>query len=254
MHRFAVPSSIAAKDKIIVPLDVPTAQAARELIRAIGGTVGFFKVGNQLFTSAGPDLVKEVRASGSKVFLDLKYHDIPNTVRHAVESASALGVEMLTIHLSGGRAMCEAAVAGRGISQVLILGVTVLTSLDDTALSEIGFRGSVEEEVLLLAELARSAGITGLVASPHELRILRERFGSQFTTVIPGIRPAWSEAGDQKRILTPRQAVEAGADYLVIGRPITASDDPVGAVQRIIEELEFADRKLNQPIGANSPA
>ena len=149
MQRDAVQIPTAARDKIIVPLDVPTAQAARELIKAIGGTVGFFKIGNQLFTSAGPNIVQEVRASGSKVFLDLKYHDIPNTVRHAVESASALGVDMLTIHLSGGRAMCEAAVLGRGISNMLILGVTVLTSLNDIALSEIGFRGSVQEEVLI---------------------------------------------------------------------------------------------------------
>jgi len=238
MHRHAVQSSIAAKDRIIVPLDVPTAQAARELIKAIGGTIGFFKVGNQLFTSAGPAIVEEVLASGSKVFLDLKYHDIPNTVRHAVESASALGVDMLTIHLAGGRSMCKAAVVGRGISKVLLLGVTVLTSLDDTALPEIGFRGSVEDEVLLLAELAKNAGITGLVASPQELPILRERFGSLFTTVIPGIRPSWAEPGDQRRILTPRQAVDAGADYLVIGRPITASTDPRTAVLRIIEELE----------------
>lgn len=231
-------SSTPAKNRIIVPLDVPTAQAARELIKAIGGTVGFFKIGSQLFTSTGPSIVEEVRASGSKVFLDLKYHDIPNTVRHAVESASGLGVEMLTIHLSGGRAMCEAAIAGRGISNVLLLGVTVLTSLDDFSLSEIGFRNSVEDAVLLLAELAKNVGITGLVASPKELGLLRERFGSFFTTVIPGIRPAWSEAGDQKRVLTPRQAVEAGADYLVIGRPITASSDPKTAVQRIIDELE----------------
>jgi orotidine-5'-phosphate decarboxylase len=221
-------------------LDVPTAQAARELINAIGGTVGFFKVGSQLFTSMGPHIVEEVRASGSKVFLDLKYHDIPNTVRHAVESASALGVDMLTIHLSGGRAMCEAAVVGRGISNVLILGVTVLTSLNDISLSEIGFRCSVEDEVLLLAEFAKNVGITGLVASPQELGILRERFGSLFTMVVPGIRPAWSDVDDQKRIMTPRRAVEAGADYLVIGRPITASKDPKTAVQRIVDELEQA--------------
>jgi orotidine-5'-phosphate decarboxylase len=238
MHLDAVQRPTAAKDKIIVPLDVPTVRAARELIEAIGGTVGFFKVGNQLFTAAGPDIVKEIRASGSKVFLDLKFHDIPNTVRHAVESASSLGVEMLTVHLSGGRAMCEAAVAGRGTSEVLILGVTVLTSLNDAGLSEIGFRGSVGEEVLLLADLAKNVGITGLVASPLELGILRKRFGSHFTTVIPGIRPTWSESGDQERILTPRQAVDAGADYLVIGRPITAAEDPKIAVQRIVEELE----------------
>jgi orotidine-5'-phosphate decarboxylase len=246
MHRQGVQSSTAARDKIIVPLDVPTAQAARELLKAIGGTVGFFKVGNQLFTSAGPDIVQEVRASGSKVFLDLKYHDIPNTVRHAVESASALGVDMLTIHLAGGRAMCEAAVLGRENSQVVILGVTVLTSLNDVALSEIGFRGSVEDEVLLLAELARNVGINGLVASPQELRIVRKRFGSYFTTVIPGIRPAWSEPGDQKRIMTPRQAVDAGADYLVIGRPITASPEPRAAVQRIIDELEGDQPQITQ--------
>jgi orotidine-5'-phosphate decarboxylase len=191
-------------------------------------------------SSAGPEIVKEVRASGSKVFLDLKYHDIPNTVRHAVESASALGVDMLTIHLSGGRAMCEAAVIGRGTSNLQILGVTVLTSLNDLALSQIGFRGSVQDEVLLLAELAKSVGISGLVASPQELGVLRERFGSLFTTVIPGIRPAWSESGDQKRTMTPQQAIEAGADYLVIGRPITAADDPKRALQRILDELEKA--------------
>jgi orotidine-5'-phosphate decarboxylase len=133
--------------------------------------------------------------------------------------------------------MCEAAVLGSGVSNVLVLGVTVLTSLNDVALSEIGFRGSVQDEVLLLAELAKSVGITGLVASPQELGILRKRFGSHFTTVIPGIRPTWSDPGDQQRIMTPRQAVDAGADYLVIGRPITASTDPRTAVQRIVDEL-----------------
>jgi orotidine-5'-phosphate decarboxylase len=238
MHRYPVQTLIAAKDKIIVPLDVPTANAARELINAIGGTVGFFKIGNQLFTGAGPAIVREVLDSGSKVFLDLKYHDIPNTVRHSVESACALDVDMLTIHLSGGRAMCEAAVAGRASSETLVLGVTVLTSLSDDALSEVGIRGTVQEEVLVLAELAKKTGVTGLVASPHELTLLRNRYGSMFTTVIPGIRPKWSEAWDQKRVLTPRQAVDAGADYLVIGRPITASSDPKDAVKRIIDELE----------------
>jgi orotidine-5'-phosphate decarboxylase len=241
MHRHAVQSLTAAKDKIIVPLDVPGAATARDLIKTIGGTVGFFKIGNQLFTAAGPAIVEEVQASGSRVFLDLKYHDIPHTVRRAVESACALGVEMLTIHLSGGREMCEAAVVGRGISRALILGVTVLTSLHDQALTEVGFRTSVEDEVLLLADLAKHVGITGLVASPQEIVVLRARFGSLFTLVIPGIRPTWSEAGNQKRVLTPLEAVQAGADYLVIGRPITASPDPQAAVQRIIEELETAD-------------
>jgi orotidine-5'-phosphate decarboxylase len=134
--------------------------------------------------------------------------------------------------------MCEAAVIGRGTSNLQILGVTVLTSLNDLALSQIGFRGSVQDEVLLLAELAKSVGISGLVASPQELGVLRERFGSLFTTVIPGIRPAWSESVDQKRTMTPQQAIEAGADYLVIGRPITAAADPKRALQRILDELE----------------
>ena len=231
-------SPIAAKDKIIVPLDVPTATAAQELVRKLGGVVGYFKIGNQLFTSAGPAIVREVLDSGSKVFLDLKYHDIPNTVRHAVESACKLGVHMLTIHLSGGRTMCQAAVAGRGTSNLLILGVTVLTSLTDADLHEVGVRGSVQEEVLLLAELAKEVGITGLVASPLELGVLRQRYGSLFTTVIPAIRPSWSEHGDQKRTLTPKQAIDAGASYLVIGRPITASSNPRDAVDRIVNELE----------------
>ena len=240
-------SSGAAKDRIIVPLDVPTPAAAQELVRKIGGAVGFFKIGNQLFTSAGPAIVGEVLDSGAKVFLDLKYHDIPNTVERAVEAACKLGVQMLTIHLSGGRTMCQAAVAGRGTADVLILGVTVLTSLNDTGLREVGFRGSIQEEVLLLVELAKEVGITGLVASPLELGVLRGRYGSLFTTVIPGIRPAWSEAGDQKRVLTPKEAVDAGADYLVIGRPITASSNPRAAVDRIVNELEA--KELNKPAG-----
>src|ERR1700732_1199946 len=237
MHRHAVQSLIAAKDKIIVPLDVPTAETARALIKAIGGTVGFFKVGSQIFTAAGPAIVKEVQDSGSRVFLDLKFHDIPNTVRRAVESACALGVDMLTIHLSGGRSMCEAAVVGRGMRKTLILGVTVLTSLNDEAIAEVGFRTSVEDEVLLLADLAKHVGITGLVASPQEVVAIRKRFGSLFTTVIPGIRPPCSETGDQNRTMTPAEALNAGADYLVIGRPITAAPDPLEAANRIIDEI-----------------
>ena len=231
-------SSIAAKDKIIVPLDVSSRKASRELIEQVGGAIGFFKVGSQLFTAEGPKVIEEIKSSGSRVFLDLKFHDIPNTVRRAVESACALGVDMLTIHLSGGRAMCEAAVTGRGITRTLILGVTVLTSLNDEAIAEVGFRTSVENEVLLLADLAKHVGITGLVASPLELLAIRNRFGSVFTTVIPGIRPRWFEAGDQTRTMTPLEASSAGADYLVIGRPITAAPDPLEAAKRIVDELQ----------------
>lgn len=231
-------TSIGAKEKIIVPLDVPSEAEARRLIAILSGQVGSFKIGNQLFTRAGPSIVQEIQQAGTKVFLDLKFHDIPNTVQHAVESACGLGVDMLTIHLSGGKAMCKAAVAGRGTSSTLILGVTILTSLDDQALAEAGFRMAVREQVLLMATLAQQTGITGLVASPQELGVLREQFGSFFTTVIPGIRPSWAAAGDQKRTMTPKEAIKAGADYLVIGRPITAAADPSGAVKRILEELE----------------
>jgi len=238
MHPHPVQSSAAAKDKIIVPLDVPTIEASRALVRRVGGAIGFFKVGSQLFTAAGPTVVREIKASGARVFLDLKFHDIPNSVRRAVESACALGVEMLTVHLSGGRSMCEAAVVGRGTAKTLILGVTVLTSLNDAAIAEVGYKTSVEDEVLLLADLAKHAGITGLVASPLELLAIRNRFGPLFTTVIPGIRPKWSEPGDQSRTMTPAEALNAGADYLVIGRPITAASDPLDAVKRIVDELE----------------
>jgi orotidine-5'-phosphate decarboxylase len=147
---------------------------------------------------------------------------------------------MLTVHLSGGRSMCEAAVVGRGTAKSLILGVTVLTSLNDAAIAEVGYRTSVEGEVLLLADLAKHVGITGLVASPLELVAIRNRFGSLFTTVIPGIRPKWSETADQSRTMTPAEALNAGADYLVIGRPITAATDPVDAAKRIVDELESA--------------
>ena len=230
--------SIAAKDKVIVPLDVSTSEASRRLIDRIGGTIGFFKVGSQLFTATGPAIIEGIKASGSKVFLDLKFHDIPNTVRKAVESACALGVDMLTIHLSGGRAMCEAAVAGKGMAKTLILGVTVLTSLNDESMAEVGFKASVREQVLLLAGLAKDVGVTGLVASPLELAAIRNRFGALFVTDVPGIRPKWSETDDQARTMTPREALRSGADYLVIGRPITAAPDPLEAAKRIVDELE----------------
>jgi orotidine-5'-phosphate decarboxylase len=238
MHRHPVQTSTASKEKIIVPLDVSSEAEARRLVQILAGHVGLFKIGNQLFGRVGPSIVRAIKEAGTKVFLDLKFHDIPNTVQHAVESTCALGVDMLTIHLSGGKTMCKAAVAGRGTSSTLILGVTVLTSLDDQALAEAGFRMPVREQVLLLASLAQQTGITGLVASPQELGVLREQFGSFFTTVIPGIRPSWAAAGDQKRTMTPKEAIKAGADYLVIGRPITTAANPLGAVKRILEELE----------------
>jgi orotidine-5'-phosphate decarboxylase len=226
-----------AKEKIIVALDVSRIDTARKLVAGLQGQVSWYKIGLQLFTLAGPALVKEVKQSGAKVFLDLKFHDIPNTVQHAVDAACSLGVEMLTVHLAGGSEMVRAAVTGRASSPTLLLGVTVLTSQTDDTLSEIGIKRTVTQQVIALAELAKEGGITGLIASPKEIRPLRERLGNSFTIVTPGVRPSWSESGDQKRVMTPRDAVRLGADYLVIGRPITGAPDPREALARIVAEI-----------------
>jgi orotidine-5'-phosphate decarboxylase len=232
-----VEESLTTKDKIIVALDLPSVDAARNLISTLGKEVSWYKVGLQLFALGGPAFVQELKASGAKIFLDLKFHDIPNTVRSAVESACALGVDMLTIHLSGGSEMCQAAVKGRATTSTLTLGVTVLTSQTEATLAEVGVNRSLTQQVISLATLAQSTGITGLVASPLELEPLRQQFGNAFVIVTPGVRPAWSEAGDQKRFTTPAEAIRKGANYLVIGRPISASPDPKAAFLRIASEL-----------------
>ena len=229
--------SLTTKDKIIVALDLPSVDAARHLISTLGKDVSWYKIGLQLFGLGGPAFVQEVKASGAKIFLDLKFHDIPNTVRSAVESACALGVDMLTIHLSGGSEMCQAAVKGRGANSTLLLGVTVLTSQTEATLSEIGINRSLTQQVISLATLAKSTGTTGLIASPLELEPLRKEFGKSFVIVTPGVRPTWSAAEDQKRFTTPAEAIKLGADYLVIGRPITASPDPKAAFLRIASEI-----------------
>jgi orotidine-5'-phosphate decarboxylase len=230
-------NSPSPENRIIVALDVPDEAAAFSLIERIGARVGYFKVGLQLFTKAGPQIVRRIHGAGAKVFLDLKFHDIPNTVRHAVESAAGLGAQMLTIHLSGGAKMVRAAADAAEGSGVLILGVTVLTSSSETTLRETGVADDVGGQVARLASLARDNGIRGLVASPLEAPMLREQFGGHFTIVTPGVRPAWAEANDQQRMLTPAEAVRAGADFLVIGRPITAHADPAEAVAQIAAEL-----------------
>ena len=223
-------------DKIIVALDVATAEEARDLVKQLGRQVTRFKVGLQLYTAGGPAIVREIVASGAKVFLDLKLHDIPNTVAGAVASAVSLGVDMLTIHLSGGEAMIRAAVeAAKG--QTTILGVTVLTSQNDDTLGTIGVNENVSDHARRLALIGVSCGVGGLVTSPKEAKMLKNSVPAGIKIVTPGIRPSGTDAGDQKRITTPRSAVDAGADYLVIGRPITADPDPVAAVQRILDEL-----------------
>ena len=229
--------SIAARDKIIVALDVPRKEAALDLVTQLAGQISFFKIGLQLYTAEGPEIVRAVLGTGAKVVLDLKLHDIPNTVARAVESARNLGVQMLTVHLSGGLEMVRAATSARS-NNMSIMGVTVLTSSTEEALSEIGISDKVENQVLRLAKLGVAAGIDGVVASPHEIKRLRGEFGDKIKIVVQGIRPTWADPGDQKRFMTPRAAIEAGADYIGIGRPITSHKDPRDAVAKILSELE----------------
>ena len=226
----------SAAEKIIVAIDVPTEAEALHLMMQLSGEVGAFKIGLQRYVADGPALVRAAWLLGP-VFLDLKLHDIPNTVGKAVESADKLGVKMLTLHLSGGGEMVRAAVKARK-SEMLLLGVTVLTSSNDATLQETGISGTTADQVLRLARLGVENGIDGLVASPQEARLLRQEFGDKIKIVTPGIRPHGSDVGDQKRIASPREAVEAGADYLVIGRPISGAADPKAAVRRIAAELE----------------
>jgi orotidine-5'-phosphate decarboxylase len=229
--------SIAARDKIIVALDVPRKEAALDLVRQLAGQISFFKIGLQLYTAEGPEIVRAVLGIGAKVVLDLKLHDIPNTVARAVESAAGLGVQMLTIHLSGGGAMIHAAISACS-GDLLLLGVTLLTSANEQTLREIGIPDKIDDHVLRLAKLGVSAGIGGLVASPREATMLRAEFGNEIKIVTPGVRPTWAEAVDQNRVMTPRKALEAGADYLVIGRPIMAHPNPLEAVAKILGEIE----------------
>jgi orotidine-5'-phosphate decarboxylase len=225
-----------AADKIIVALDVATKEKALELVEELRDEISFFKVGLQLYTAEGPEIVRAVLATGSKVWLDLKLHDIPNTVARAVESASHLGVQMLTIHLSGGSEMIRAATGAR-TNDIMILGVTVLTSATEQTLREIGIADTVADQVLRLARLGTQAGIDGVVASPHEIKALRDEFGDKIKIAVQGIRPSRAEPGDQKRFMTPREALEAGADYIGIGRPITAHRNPQEAAAKILDEL-----------------
>ena len=230
-----------ARDRLIIALDVATAAKAVDLSDCLSGDISFFKIGLQLYTAEGPAIVHRVRASGAHVFLDLKLFDIPTTVGKAVAAAAAHGVSMLTIHLAGGRRMIEAAVAACP-PELLLLGVTVLTSFDSESLRETGIESEVGEQALRLAALGADCGIRGLVASPHELGALRSRLGENIKIVTPGVRPTWSTADDQKRFTTPLEAVQRGADYLVIGRPVTADPQPQQAARKILDEIAAAKR------------
>jgi orotidine-5'-phosphate decarboxylase len=229
-----------ARDRLIVAVDVPDADTAWGLIDRLGGHVGLFKIGSQLFTAAGPGFVHEIVGRGESVFLDLKFHDIPNTVAGAVSSASRLGVSLIDVHGLGGRAMLEAAVGALPAMNTRLLAITILTSHDEESLGQVGVNGSMHDSVRRLALLAREAGVDGVVASPHEVGLIRETCGPDFLIVTPGIRPAGSAAGDQVRAATPAAALRAGANYLVVGRPITSSHDPAAAADKIVAEMEAA--------------
>jgi orotidine-5'-phosphate decarboxylase len=237
----SLPSRPDSGANIIVALDFPGPAPALELASRLENIVQWFKVGLELYLSAGNQIVHDLKSRGHSVFLDLKLHDIPNTVAGAVRSAAATGADMLTLHAAGGPAMMAAAAeAAAALSSApKLLAVSVLTSMDASQLQAIGVSGTPQDQVLRMAALASQAGILGLVASPEEIAALRSGFPG-LTLVIPGIRPAGSAAGDQKRISTPAAAVSAGADYLVIGRPITQAEDPAAAAQYILDEIALA--------------
>ncbi|MGE0886316.1 MAG: orotidine-5'-phosphate decarboxylase [Blastocatellales bacterium] len=236
------------RNPIVVALDVDSARQALSLVDQLRGTVGMFKVGKQLFTAEGPDVVRRIIGMGERVFLDLKFHDIPNTVAKAGVEAARLGVSIFNLHAMGGSKMMRAAVEmlneaieREAIPRPMILGVTVLTSHTQESLNEVGIERKLEDEVVALARLCVSSGIDGVVASPQEIVPIRKAVDNPgFAILTPGVRPAGAALGDQSRVMTPAEAIRAGSNFLVIGRPITAADDPVLAAQKIVEEIEQA--------------
>jgi len=235
--------------KIIIALDVKNRDEARKVLESLP-EARIFKVGLELFTAEGPAMIELVKSYGKEVFLDLKLHDIPNTVAGAVSSAVRHGISMLTLHTSGGREMMSKAVESaretaekEGKPVPLLLGVTVLTSLSDSDLEEIGYRLDSKNQVLRLARLAVDSGLQAIVCSPQEIELLRSELGSEIKLITPGIRPAWAEAQDQKRIMTPAEAISKGADFLVIGRPITQAPVPQEAFSRVVEELKASVKR-----------
>jgi orotidine-5'-phosphate decarboxylase len=228
------------RQRLIVALDVPSAAAAQKIVAAVGDSALTYKVGMQLYTAEGPRVVRDLVASGRQVFLDLKYHDIPNTVAAAVREATQLGVSMLTVHASGGGKMLRAATEAAGMNpSLMVLAVTVLTSLGHSDLDKLGVRGQVADQVLRLAALALADGCHGVVASAQEAAELRNQLGSEFAIVTPGVRPAGAGHGDQLRVVTPAEAIAAGATHIVVGRPITEAADPAGEARAILGQISF---------------
>ena len=234
-----------SQDQLIVALDVENLAAANELVTALSDTVKWFKIGKQLFTAVGPPSVELLREAKKNIFLDLKFHDIPNTVAGAVASGTKIGANLINMHASGGLEMMRAArkaaekqAAELGIPKPTLLGVTVLTSVDEANFQrDFGTQRKLADQVAYLAELAQKAGLDGVVASPLEIELIRQVCGDDFVIVTPGVRPAGAAANDQQRVMTPAEAIDAGADYIVVGRPITAADNPREAARRILQEI-----------------
>jgi orotidine-5'-phosphate decarboxylase len=256
-----------SEERLIVALDVSSAAEAQRIVSALGDSVHIYKVGMQIYTAEGPQLVRDLVSSGRKVFLDLKYHDIPNTVASAVREAVQLGVSMLTVHASGGTKMLQAAAEAAKTAKALvgadaivraatasdtlqILAVTVLTSMDENDLNSTGVSGPVVDQVIRLASIALHAGCAGIVSSAREVNALRKKLGENFLIVNPGVRPAGADHGDQARVVTPAEAIQAGATHIVVGRPITAAKDPAAAARAINQEISVAANELSK----NSPA
>ncbi len=238
-----------ARDKLIVALDVDSLTAARETIADLRGVVSWFKIGSQLFTVAGGDIVREVVSGGARVFLDLKFHDIPNTVAGASREAVRLGASLFNVHALGGAEMMRRALDATrdaahefDVPPPTLIAVTILTSHDATTLNELGFHDSIERQAARLAALAHRAGLDGVVASAHEIKSMRESVTDKFLIVTPGVRPAFAARDDQRRVMTPGDAVRAGADFLVVGRAITSAPDPPRAAAMILDEISAAMR------------
>jgi len=224
-----------ARDRLIVALDTSSRDDILSLVDELHGVAGTFKVGLQAFLHNGPSIVRELRGRGERVFLDVKIHDIPNTAKHAVAAASSLGAQFVTVHAAGGGEMLRACADSAGAT--LILGVTILTSIDETELLRIGFGGTPLSNAVRLATLVQQSGLRGVVASPHEIAAIREACGSGVVIVTPGIRDAGSDAGDQRRTMSAREAVDAGADYVVVGRPITGAKNRRDAAMSIVDSM-----------------
>jgi orotidine-5'-phosphate decarboxylase len=231
-------------ERIIVALDVSRREEMEALVDKLRPVIKIFKVGGELFTSCGTEAVDIIRRKGCKVFLDLKFYDIPNTVMKAARAAAKQGVHMFTVHTLGGLKMMKQAAEGAreeaerlNIAPPIILGVTILTSLDKNDMKSVGINGAVQDQVLKLVKLAEEAGLDGVIASPNEVSEIRKNAKKDFLVVTPGVRPSWHQNSDQKRVASPKETIDRGADYLVIGRPITASDDPREAADKILEEI-----------------